>query len=316
MIINDYNLLDYINNNKKIYILSDNDIRSMAILNIIKLYFNNYNFIICDNNKINDYFDKYNEISTLKYFNKQYVFFIKTDNINTIMNIYKKYINKKNITNIIIFMFKCNFNILKNKIYKFININLTLLIYFKKFDNETSKYWIIQYFNFYNYNINKYKILYLCNFYKNKMNIFIKIFSQMTLFKKKTNIKINTIILRHNQKITNINIFLLSIIKKDKNKTLYIYKNIKNLTNNPIVFLNSLYNELTILHKKIKTTNINKEKNLFINFNLTLLDIYAKNNNIKIFWFEIFDIINNYIFNNYFIKEKKIYDKCNIKHFI
>lgn len=276
MIINDFELIKFLNKDINIFILSDDSLRSYIILKIIRNFF-----------KIKCFSENFNEFDYNKYNNSIIIFKEFLNNSFNEKNIYKLLSNN----NIIIFILK-NFKhefFIKKMNYHF--KKKIIIILFDLLAQKESFLWIKQFFIYKFFYINEKILNYLNNFFNNEIEVFITTFESKIFIKKSfldllLNVKIKT---------NNENFFLENLNKKKINISLYTYKNTK---------------EYIIL---LKNYNKNNNENKFIMYLFIILDINTKNNislNSELILFNF--MIDKFFEKNY---RNNNFDKFNIKYF-
>lgn len=276
MIINDFELIKFLNKNINIFILSDDSLRSYIILKIIKIFFKKK----CFSENFNDFdYNKYNNsiIIFRDFFN---------DSFNK-KNIYKLVSNN----NIVIFILQ-NF---KHKYFiKEMNYHFKKKIIIILFDLLTKKEsfsWIKQFFIYNFFYFNEKILNYLNRFFNNDIDTFITTFESKICIKK----TLLDLLLNVKLKTSNEIFFLENLNKKKINISLYTYRNTK---------------EHIIL---LKNYNKNNNDNKFILYLFIILDINTKNNitlNSELILFNF--MIDKFFEKNY---RNNNFDKFNIKYF-
>jgi hypothetical protein len=257
MIVNDFELIFFLNENLKFFLLLDDSLRSVIILKIIKNFFKK-KFFLADFEDFN-----YN-----KYTNKILIFKEKFHNVfnNEVIH---KLISNNNVIILISKDFKDKTFL--NKINYFFKKNI-IIITFKELTYKENFLWIKQFFIYKSYYFNDKICNYLNNFFKKKLDLFIINF-ELNVYNK----SLLQLLLIVNLNI-NYEFSLINLYKKEINMLLYTYKN-----KNDCINLLKNYDELNF-------------KNKFIMYLFIILDIHEKNNEKLNYEIILFNFIINTFF--------------------
>lgn len=277
MIINDFELIFFLNKEINVFILLNDSLRSYVIFNIIKYFYKKKCFWIDLNTSTN--------LDFLKHTNSILVFKnISHDLISKmVMN---DFFLKKNI--IIFFLKEITYKFSLKKIIISIKKN-TIIIKFNDLNNTEKKLWLRQFFLYKSFYLNYKVCSYLVSFLNDDLEHLIIKFSS-NINKK---LSLLEIILNNNISSNKID-FLLNLYRNDYEISLYTYKKSINYTN---------------LLKNYNSFKKNKEIILYL---LIILDLNIKYNNL----FLLNLILFNFIMNMFFEKKNKDnnFDKFNIKY--
>lgn len=283
MIIDDFKLFNYINNNINIYILLEYSLRSLESLNMIKCVKLKSTFFL-------SFFDFTNNSEKEKYKNSILVVFLYENHINLILKstkLFKYFIIKENT---IIFILN-NFD-KRNSLYELDKIIMYefIIIRFNDLNKETFLTWINEFNLIKRYNANIYKLYYFFLFFEKNINFVIFYLNMYSkYFKKLVFFNIHNLLLFSNNDRYAEKVLFKNIFYRKNNFIIFIYKNVFSAKKYIPLFKNfSTFTGNCI--------NFNKK----INFYKLLLDLNIKANNINIFWLIIF----NFIIDTIFIKKK------------